>query len=304
MALPATDGIAVIDVVRGEDVALLQNPATWAVRVDDSGALITHGKTGLLRWPLSCDPARGRRADGPPRNLVPAMTQKLVGGASDRSCRVLAFPTFNDGARELILPEGRQIPLPHQEDVRHCAVSPDGSWVVTGSHKAVTGPGARISDAKTGRWVCDLPVTSFCSVRFSPDGKWLLTRGRAAVVGRRLERGAELGALRRVWRLFERRRFVGAGRRTGSGATRCYRHRQGGRAVDGAWTLRLDPLYFTRDGSRLVCFTEDGRLLCVFNLGLIRSKLAAMGLDWDAPPCPVPGDRLPEPVEVKFVVAK
>ena len=96
LALPATDGIAVIDVVRGEDVALLQNPATWAVRVDDSGAPITHGKTGLLRRPLSCDPARGRGNRWAAPEPGPAMTQKLVGGPSDRSCRVLAFPTFND----------------------------------------------------------------------------------------------------------------------------------------------------------------------------------------------------------------
>ena len=184
------------------------------------------------------------------------------------------------------------------------AVSPDGSWVVTGSHKAVTGPGARIWDAKTGRWVCDLPVTSFCSVRFSPDGKWLLMRG-ARGCGR-----SATGTRGRTWGppqgmgLFERRRFVGL--EDVPGVVRLVVTATGREVarLTAPETLRLDPQYFTRDGSRLVCLTEDGRLLCVFNLGLIRSKLAAMGLDWDAPPCPVPGDRLPEPVEAKFVVAK
>ncbi len=305
LALPAPDGIAVIDVIRGEDVAALPNAATWPVQVDDSGALITHGNAGLLRWPVKCDPASGRRVYGPPRKLAPAMTRKLVGGASDGSCRVLAFPTFGDGARVLLLPEERQISLVHQEDVRHCAVSPDGRWVATGSHRAVQGPGARIWDAKSGRCVRALPVPGLCRVTFSPDGKWLLTDGGGARLwsvgdwneGPRLGPSAVCGAFSYGGDLLALEDVPGVVRLVIPASGREIAR------LTVPETIRPDPCFFTRDGSRLVCWTYE-RLLCVFDLGLIRSKLAAIGLDWDAPPCPAPSDRLPEPVEVKFVGAE
>src|SRR5262249_41221489 len=71
----------------------------------------------------------------------------------------------------------RQLHVGPQEDVRYCAVSPDGRWVATGSHELHQGPGAKIWDAQTGNLVQELPVAGLCSVRFSPDGKWLLTTG-------------------------------------------------------------------------------------------------------------------------------
>jgi hypothetical protein len=43
----------------------------------------------------------------------------------------------------LLLSEGKEFQLSPQEDVRHCAVSPDGHWVATGSHGALKGPGAK-----------------------------------------------------------------------------------------------------------------------------------------------------------------
>ena len=43
---------------------------------------------------------------------------------------------------------------------------------------------------------------------------------------------------------------------------------------------------FSPDGSRLVVTTNDGPAAHVWDLRLIRRRLAAMGLDWDAPPYP------------------
>jgi WD40 repeat protein len=42
-------------------------------------------------------------------------------------------------------------------------------------------------------------------------------------------------------------------------------------------------LAFSPDGSRLVVSTRDGPAVHVWDLRLIRRRLAAMGLDWDAP---------------------
>ncbi len=44
---------------------------------------------------------------------------------------------------------------------------------------------------------------------------------------------------------------------------------------------------FSPDGSRLVVTTNDGPAANVWDLRTIRNRLAAIGLDWDAPACPV-----------------
>ena len=188
LAIPARDGVAVVDavvdIVRGEEIAIRPLGDNWIVGGEPSGALLTHGAAGVVRWPVKVNVAASERVYGPPERLFSTMTQLTgdVGKATDG--RVLAFPENKNGARELLLPEGREFQLTPQEDVRHCAVSPDGSWIATGSHGAVKGPGAEVWDARTGRHVCDLPVAAFSFVSFSPNGKWLLTTGGGGGSGR------------------------------------------------------------------------------------------------------------------------
>jgi eukaryotic-like serine/threonine-protein kinase len=309
LAYRVPEGIAVVDVIRGEEAALLSMDAVYPVRTDDSGALVTHGRAGLMRWPMIRDPKTSRRVYGPPQKLAPAMGRVLNGAASDKSCRVLAFADFNEGAVEMLLPEGRPATqedmrrLGPQEDVRHCAVSPDGRWIATGSHGAVSGPAAGIWAAQTGRHVCDLPVTAQCCLAFSPDGRWLLTTGGGA----------------RLWSVGDWHEGPNLGPSAKRGVFSCGGDLLALQDVPGVVRLvlpgtakevarltapeghRLTPLCFTRNGSRLVCWVAEEETLCVFNLGLIRSKLAAMGLDWEGPPCPAEGDRLPEPIAVKVM---
>jgi WD40 repeat protein len=181
LAVRAPDGIAVVDVVRGEEIALLPLGDNLAFGAEPSGALLTHGSAGVLRWPMAHDGAASRRVYGPPQRLAPLMTQWPPGGVGHSAdSRVLAFPASHLGARELILPEGKEFQLTKQEDVRHCAVSPNGLWVATGSHEALKGSALKIWDARTGQQMRDLPVAEHCFVSFSPDGKWLLTTGGGA----------------------------------------------------------------------------------------------------------------------------
>src|SRR5437773_1735233 len=69
--------------------------------------------------------------------------------------------------------------------------------------------------------------------------------------------------------------------------------RHGGR---GAWLAAT----FTPDGTRLVAPSRDG--LRVWDLRAIRRELAALGLDWDAPPYP-PDDPAGPPVRLEVVGA-
>ena len=246
LAFPVPEGIAVVDVIRGEDVALLPTASIWPIRTDDSGALFTHGSAGLQRWPMTRDAATGQRTYGPPQKLAPPLGRLLNGGAGDQRCRLFAFPNFNEGACELLLPEGRQIRLGPQDDVRHCAISSDGRWLVTGSFGTLNEAAVKIWDAPSGSFVRDLPAGALCSLRFSPDGKWLLTTGGGArlwSVGGWKE-GPSLGARGQARRFFRRRRFAGFARRSRRREIGCRGYRCGSRPADRARANSTRPALF------------------------------------------------------------
>ncbi len=169
------------------------------------------------------------------------------------------------------------------DDCRYVAVSPDGEWLATGNHDTT---GAQVWRIRDGAWLADLPVEGIVRVAFSPDGKWLMTSPspcRLWAVG--------------TWR--KERRFGGEGR--------CFS--PDGRLVvvmdadkalrlvetdSGRTVARLESpdscnaflATFSPDGSRLVVVTNDGPAVHVWDLRAIRRRLAAMGLDWDAPAYP------------------
>ncbi len=305
LAVRSGDGLAVVDVIRGEEVAHLLLPANSPFGMDSSGALLTHGPSGLLRWPLKIR-LDGRRSYGPAIKLAAAMTGtgQVPGCSADG--RVWAFPRLDEGAVELILPEQKQIPLAHprQADVRFCAVSPDGSWIATGSHNVLNAAGAKVWDAQTGRHVRDLPVGEYCSVSFSPGGKWLVTKSGEARLwstgnwqpGPALGDTAADGAFTADDSLMAVQDVPGVVRlvipETGSELAR----------LTVPDSTRLAPLCFTGDRTRLVCRGIETESLYIFDLGLIRRELEAIGLDWDAPPFPVVSVPRPTPVAVEFII--
>ena len=305
LALPSSEGLAVVDLVRGEEVAVLPTPSGSSPVAELSGALLTHGSAGLLRWPLARDHAANRRIYGPPEKLAPTITPWPPGGICESSDgHVLAFPASHEGARVLLLPRGETFPIGPQEDVRHCAVSPDGRWVATGSHEALKGPAAKIWDVQGRKLEHELPVSQFCFVSFSPDGKWLLTTGGGA----------------RLWSVGDWREGPALGKTalsgafSGDGGLLALQDVPGvvrvvlpdsGRDIarlTAPEAIRLQPICFTRDGRRLVCRGSDSGLLHIFDLGLIREELAAIRLDWDAPSLPKE-QPTPPPVEVQLVGA-
>jgi WD40 repeat protein len=189
--------------------------------------------------------------------------------------------------------------------VRHCAVSPDGNWVVTGSHGAIKGSALKIWDARTGEHKRDLPVAEYCYVSFSPDGKWLLTAGGGARLwsvgswdeGPKLGNSALRGTFSADGALLALQDEPGVVRLvvpdTGKEVCR----------LTAPETIRLIPLCFTRDKRRLVCGSGETASLHVFDLGLIRAQLATMRLDWDAASYPAEGDAAPAPLAVRVVGA-
>ena len=230
------------------------------------------------------------------------MTDMPGGVGASADGRVLVFPGTDNGARELIVPTGQQFSLAPQENVRHCAVSPDGRWVATGSHGASQSPGAKIWDARTGRHVCDLPVPGFCYVSFSPDGKWLLTSGGRARLwsvgnwteGARLANSTSTGAFSSDGTLLALQDEPGIIQLVAPDTGKEYSR------LTSPDAIPLFPLCFTADSRRLVCRSSESESIFVFDLGLIRTQLAAIGLDWDAPSLPVEPHLTPNPVVVRI----
>jgi len=289
LALWAQDGVALVDTLRGEEIATLSlsagdQPLFFEPRDE---ALWTYGHSGVLRWPLHADPAGGRLHVGPPQTMNTSMGT-IAGSNPDG--QVICVQDLDGGTLLWRRATQKTVSLGPHHDVRSVAVSPNGKWAATGSHELKAGPGAKVWDAETGRHVADFPVGGFCGVRFSPDGRWLVTTGggpRPWAVGTWQEgpklAGPRLGAdvcftadsqllalegsLREVLLVMTE---------TGQEIARLTAPEQ----------TRLAPQAFTTDGTQLVTLGRETGALYIFDLSSIRSQLQQLGLDWDAPPLP------------------
>jgi serine/threonine protein kinase/WD40 repeat protein len=286
------DSLLMVDLAAGREVASMPAypkiiPVRWQ---PDTGDLIARSRHGVVRWPSHVDarePARYRL--GP--------LQRLIGGdcqpdnvASSSDGQTIAVPHF-DGA--LVFDLNRPVTDKHlayrtnhlqpQRDVRHCAVTPDGRWVATGSHGDVSGFAAQVWNAATGELVKRLAVPSYCGVAFSPDGCWLLTTSGGCRLWRvgSWQEGPKIGGASACFSPDGQLLAV----EDSAGAIRLVRPDTGAELarLEAPEQTRLLPAAFTPDGTQLIATGVDTQALHVWNLRLLREQLAAIGLDWDAP---------------------
>src|SRR5262249_9166882 len=79
----------------------------------------------------------------------------------------------------------RTVRVGPQTDVRWVHVSPDGRWLITGSHGTWSKVRYKVWNTETGRLVANLPDTEVAQLHgFSPDGRWIYVSGKE---NRRLE---------------------------------------------------------------------------------------------------------------------
>jgi tetratricopeptide (TPR) repeat protein len=276
LALGTSRGAALWDLARGVELAFLPIGEAAHLMFEPSGDLLTSGSAGVQRWPVQLDPAWGQFRIGPPRRLP--LPPSGGGIAEDRSGRIVALAR-HDYAH--LATAGRTTRVGPLDDCRCVAISPDGRWLVTGSHRS----GARIWRLEDATEVATLSNEGSTEVHFSPDGQWLMTEApcRLWAVG--------------SWR--EARRIGGYG----------HGFSPDGRLLvvqDANLVLRLVETEtgrtlarlespdqcgviwatFSPDGSRLVVTTQDGPAVHVWDLRAIRRNLGAMALDWDAPAYP------------------
>jgi tetratricopeptide (TPR) repeat protein len=298
LAAKATDNsMAVIDLDAGREVAALPAPIGRPLLWEPSGDLLTYGTAGLLRWPVRANPAEPAWYRlGPHEQLLPGNSPDQWGSSADG--QTLAIPNYSSGA--IVVHRGlpaRTVRLQPQQDVRVCAVSPDGHWVATASHGHADGFTPKVWNAATGEVAKEFQLPGSW-VTFSPDGRWLLTTGsgcRLWEVGSWKE-GPKVGGANGCFspdsRLLAVEDSPGAIRLVHiESATELAR-------LEAPEQTQLRPHGFNPDGTRLIAVGAETRSLHVWDLRLIRKELVRLGLDWDAPPYPDSGPADLSPLEV------
>jgi serine/threonine protein kinase/WD40 repeat protein len=278
--------VTVWDLPTGSTLATLPVTGnTHRVLFDASGAVLT-SLPALLRWPVTEAPG-GVTTVGPPQVLQPRGTRDAFAITPDG--RTVAAAMYNEGGLVVDVqnPERTRWLSPHR-DVRYIAVSPDGRWVVTGSHWY--GEGMKLWDAQIGQLVHDFPGVSDPDNKavgsFSADGRWLAVNWDGWVLFEtttwtlkvRLFRGVSSGLA-----------FAPDSR------TAVYDNSAGvlnlvevetGRELarfEDPEQARSYAVAFTPDGSQLVTSLTAHAYLRVWDLRAIRRRLARMGLDWGPP---------------------
>jgi WD40 repeat protein len=197
------------------------------------------------------------------------------------------LPTSDRGAELFHLGNPvRMVPTEPQSDVRSASVSPDGRWVVTGSH---TGDGGvRVHDAATGKLVARLHDVSGAG-HFSPDAAWVSV-GDYHGNGKLVRAGSWVGhvTFHGLGRFSPDSRLLAVGE--GVGAVRlleCETGREVAR-LEVAEPTRLVPVGFSSDGGRLYAVGQDAHALHLWTWDLhhLRAQLKEMNADWDWPEFP------------------
>ncbi len=287
LAVGMTDGVGLWDLGSGKSLGFLPIGYTHYPVFEASGALLTNGPSGLLRFPIQADPAapRALRVGAAQKLPLPGNEPQM---ATSRDGRVVASAQGWGGLVWRHDVPGAPLRLP-QKNTRFITVSPDGRWVATGSHDDSSE--VQVWQVQSGKRVAALPVEGGTRVVFSPDGRWLATGGL-------ITRLWEVGP----WR--ERQRFQAVVRtpvafsadggtfafETGHGAVRLVAPDSGRELarLEDPKQDHADELAFSADGTQLVT-NGEGNSVHLWDLRAIREQLAERGLDW-GPALPPAGD--------------
>jgi serine/threonine protein kinase/WD40 repeat protein len=288
LAVGMSDGFGLWDLATGSELGFLpmneENGAT-DVRFEPSGALLTAGIAGVLRWPVRADPKTPDRLQvGPPEPLLPRAHYigQSQGGEVIVACnRAVSYEHAYAGGWILHTDRPKErIRLDAGADIGYIAVDPKGLWVVTVNF--VDGL-AKIWNARNGVLVKQLTEFGAGSPCFSPDGHWLATNfdgGRLFAVGT-WEPGPRVG-YQGVFAPDSRMMAL----QPTTGLVRLVDWTTGqelARLEAPDLEMTASPV-FTPDRSKLIGL-GDG--ICVWDLRLIRQSLKPMGLDWGYPEFPL-----------------
>ena len=294
LAVGMDDGARLWNLATGREVAFLPVGLTHSanfVARPEGVELLTCGLGGLLRWPIRAAPELpGRLCIGPPRLIplpdVPHSAQPSADG------RVVAVSSERSGTALVVdlATQALQCILAPHPGLNRAVLSPDGRWAATSGWHT---PSIRVWNAHTGAMVKELPLGDQNTVFFAPDGRALVTsRGDEYVYW-------EIPSWRPVRRLpWEVQSYPGWVAFSPDHTLLALELSPAVihliDAASGTTLAKLeDPhadrarwLGFSPDGTQLVAIATYSQAIHVWDLRLIRQRLAAIDLDWDSPPYP------------------
>jgi serine/threonine protein kinase/WD40 repeat protein len=186
-----------------------------------------------------------------------------------------------------------EVHTPEQNDVRSVAVSPDGQWVVAGSHMRGS---VSVYSAKTGELYREL-LQEGGSSKFSPDGRWLFvaTFDNSFEIIRVDDWSLQGGGLGVFGTFSPDGSLIAIGTTKGQiefWATAPFRRVAMIETQDQSDVI---PILFRPNGSALIAVTQENRRGLYIDLASMRSELKTIGLDWDWPDFP-PDAPATEPI--------
>ncbi len=295
------DGARLWDLRRGQEIAALPAGTCFAffetraaadggraARAPLLGGVLTCGRDGLQRWPLASPTPDGtQRRLGPPERLSELPHAAFARGADGATC---VAATSGDGRHRnhiLDLQQGtvrRALGGHDRGEVR--ALSRDGNWAAScGWHS----PYVRLWNLQTGE-ARELATGKHTEVYFTPDSGALITAGDDGFTFWDVETVQVTRRLRRhtaQWPGWVA--FSPDGRLMALELTPGVLHLQ--ELSTGRTIARLEDPHgdraswqgFTPDGTQLVVVSKNSSVVHIWDLRLIRSRLKALGLDWDWP---------------------
>ena len=176
LAVTTRTGIGFFDLLTGEEIQFVPGSFYQVRGFDGTGALWTVGGAGLLRWPVQPSAGAAHRLKVGPPERVATIAPSMWTCDFSRDGRVAALPLKDDGT--LVVHRGksrRTLRLGPQYDVRGVVVSPDGRWVVSGSHwDDGAGIKYKVWDTDSGKLLANLPYPKGKGgLGFSADSDWL-----------------------------------------------------------------------------------------------------------------------------------
>jgi WD40 repeat protein len=267
--------------------------------------IITLGPFGLTRWPMRREPDRPSAGMhiGPPRCLL-TLSPSDMGHSLSSSPDGRWLAVSNSRQNQAIVldlrnPTRKKV-LPGHPHINEVAISPDGHWLASSTFFQFPREQMPILNVRRATRVRNLPDQR-CP-RFSPDGQWLATcrdECRLWKVG--------------TWRLGQVIH--------GPGSSGPVAFSRDSKLLAIAYASRVIQLVEMATGRKLatlaapdprqvvwLCFNAEGTHLAaassehviqVWDLRLIRQRLAEMNLDWHLPPYPpTKSRRMPKPLRV------
>ena len=255
-----------------------------------SGDLYGSGPGGFRRWPMRRSGDGATVYLGPVEVVVGPKDGGQLPTAMDASGRFLARVV---GPRTAVIhdfehPE-RRVTLDHERG-RGIYFSPDARFVVTATWQ---GTGVKVFRVDDGALERELPVEGSARVAFHPDGATLVTVNAIAFC----VWDTSTWALRRTWPREGGDGYPGSvafspdGRLAALGVSQFLVQLVDGESfellanVDHRDFEMQWPMGFSPDGALLALVAGRNKLR-IQDLRQVREELAAIGLDWDAPPIP------------------